>query len=113
MLAQLKIVKGPHSGRLIPLPRDRKVQLGRGTVAQIRLDDVEASRVHCDILVEGGKAVLTDANSAGGTWVNGVRITQHELQPGDLITVGQTEMAFQWTDVDEQRTEAWRPSGDA
>jgi pSer/pThr/pTyr-binding forkhead associated (FHA) protein len=112
MLAQLKIVKGPNLGRLIPLPRDQKIQLGRGAANLIRLDDVETSRVHCDILVEGVKATLTDANSAGGAWVNGLRITRHELQQGDLITVGKTELAFQWSDIDEKHTEAWHPGGD-
>ena len=69
------------------------------------------SPAHCRNVADSSSAPI-DANSAGGTWVNGLRITRHELQQGDLITVGTTEMAFQWSDVDEKLTEAWRPAGD-
>jgi hypothetical protein len=39
--------------------------------------------------------VITDLNSSSGTWVNGVRISQQALRPGDQIKIGQTELGFQ------------------
>ena len=32
--------------------------------------------------------MLSDLGSTNGTFVNGVRITQHELADGDVITFG-------------------------
>ncbi len=54
--------------------------------------------------MEGGKALLSDLGSAGGTWVNGKRITRRVLQPGDRIQIGQTHLSFQWSDADEHST---------
>jgi pSer/pThr/pTyr-binding forkhead associated (FHA) protein len=55
--------------------------------------------------------VVSDAGSASGTWVNGKQIrTPQELRTGDVIVVGQTKLAFQWSDMDQKPTEGWQPS---
>jgi pSer/pThr/pTyr-binding forkhead associated (FHA) protein len=59
------------------------------------------------VILNGTNALLTDEGSAGGTWVNGERITQRVLQPGDIVRVGGTQMSFRWSDTDEKPTEAW------
>jgi pSer/pThr/pTyr-binding forkhead associated (FHA) protein len=105
MLGLLHVTHGPDKGRTFSLPPGQKLMIGRGPQAQTSLNDPQVSRFHCQILVQGDKVLLYDSGSAAGTWVNGERITQHELQPGDVITVGETQLSFQWSDVDEQRTE--------
>lgn len=64
--------------------------IGRGEHCEIQLDDPSASRVHCRLLARDGKVFLTDAGSRWGTLVNGIRVTECELVPGDQITVGET-----------------------
>lgn len=73
-----------------PLPSGELLLVGRGDHCDIRLDDPSASRVHCRLLSRGGKVSLTDAGSRWGTFVNGQRVSDCELQPGDEIRVGET-----------------------
>src|SRR5207244_3199071 len=96
----------------IPLLPGKPVRLGRGSSGPSSFKDPHVSRDHCELLYEDGKVVLSDIGSASGTWVNGERITQQELKPGDLILIGRTQLAFQWTDGDEKPTRSWHESDD-
>jgi pSer/pThr/pTyr-binding forkhead associated (FHA) protein len=52
------------------------------------LADTNVSRKHAEVRPEGAGFILSDLGSTNGTFVNGVRITQHELADGDVITFG-------------------------
>lgn len=66
------------------------VLVGRGETCGVVVDDPSASRIHCRLLARDGKVFLTDAGSRWGTFVNGRRIAECELRPGDEITIGET-----------------------
>jgi hypothetical protein len=66
------------------------VLVGRGESCGVVIDDPSASRIHCRLLARDGKVFLTDAGSRWGTFVNGKRIAECELRPGDEITIGET-----------------------
>lgn len=83
------------------------VSIGRGPEAGLRLQDPSVSRIHCKVVVVAGKATLTDAGSSTGTLINGAPQQQHELQEGDVIHIGSTELQFHWSDVDEKSTATW------
>ncbi|MCA8985459.1 MAG: FHA domain-containing protein [Planctomycetaceae bacterium] len=70
------------------------ILVGRGVHCDIRLDDPSSSRVHCRLLERDGKVFLTDAGSRWGTYVNGVRVSECELAPGDKITIGETQLCL-------------------
>lgn len=75
--------------------RERRVSVGRGPDADLRLvDDESLSREHCLIVVQpGGRVQVGDAGSRNGTIVSGARISAfRELLPGDLTTIGETEI---------------------
>lgn len=108
MLGQLNIIQGPDQGRSHAFGRQQKLTIGRATNASICLNDPQASRLHCEIAYEGERVTVTDAGSAGGTWVNGVQIqAPQDIQPGDVIVVGKTYLTFQWSDDDQKSTVAW------
>jgi pSer/pThr/pTyr-binding forkhead associated (FHA) protein len=107
MFGVLQVIEGPDKGRTYPVPQGKTIHIGRGQQATICLTDQQASRVHCRIHLEGSNALLTDAGSSAGTWINGERVTQRVLQAGDILRVGETQMAFRWSDTDEKPTEAW------
>ena len=69
--------------------------IGRTTVNQLALNDVEVSRCHARIDFINGVWLVIDLESANGTLVNGIRIKRHPLQTGDQITVGQTTLTVQ------------------
>jgi pSer/pThr/pTyr-binding forkhead associated (FHA) protein len=112
MFGLLQVVDGPDKGRSFPVPQGKTVQIGRGQRTAVGLNDPQVSRIHCQINLEGANALLTDSGSVGGTWVNGERVTQHLLQPGDIIRVGETQFSFQWSHSDEKPTEAWESATD-
>jgi pSer/pThr/pTyr-binding forkhead associated (FHA) protein len=67
------------------------VGIGRDPSNAIALTgDAQVSRRHARAQIEGGNLVIYDEGSTNGTFVNGVRITQQVLSPGDVVTVGQT-----------------------
>ena len=97
MAMRLVVLAGPDEGRAFPLAGDH-MYLGRSRATHTQLIDPHVSRVHCEIKQVGETFVLTDCESPGGTFVNGKRVSQHDLRPGDLIRIGATHLQF----VDDQ-----------
>ena len=86
---QLVMHSGPTPGKTFLLEGD-VLTIGREASNQIAINDAEISRKHSQLVLQGGKYVLTDLGSTNGTFVNGQRITgQHVLQPGEVISLGE------------------------
>lgn len=95
MVRQLVVVAGPDKGRAFPLPEADALLLGRSRATESRLSDPYTSRVHCQVAVRGDDVVVTDSDSAGGTFVNDQRLTGPRLlKLGDVIRIGQTELRY-------------------
>jgi len=95
MLAQLVVISGPDQGRTIPVEEGQSLLIGRGETASARLADPHVSRSHCRLEVDAGKFRLTDLSSRTGTFVNDQQVPWHDLQPGDVIRVGNSRLRFQ------------------
>lgn len=106
MFAVLRVTAGPDQGYTLTVVEGQTLVIGRGQASGSQLRDPHVARVHCQIQMQGGKALLSDSGSASGTSVNGNKITQQELQPGDLIQIGHTQLSFKWSDADEQSTQS-------
>jgi serine/threonine protein kinase len=59
------------------------------------LTDTHVSRVHCEVQLDGKRVTIKDAKSASGTFVNGQRIAEQTMQPGDIIRIGETELRLE------------------
>src|ERR1700730_18070594 len=75
MVMQLMVVAGADKGLALALSDEGPVRLGRSQSILTRLTDPHVSRVHCELQVAEGQVVVTDSNSAGGTFVNGKRVS--------------------------------------
>ena len=64
------------------------VVLGRGEAASVQLDDRWLSRTHCELRCEDGSLVVRDLGSKHGTFVNGQRVSETKLEPGDVLGIG-------------------------
>ena len=94
MLPRLKIVSGPRAGRFLQL-RYPSTSFGRGAGNDYRFaDDTQMSRAQAVMVCEGSRFLLRDLNSTNGTLVNGNPITEIELQPGDIIEMGEMQLEF-------------------
>jgi hypothetical protein len=70
------------------------VNIGRRADNQIVLSDPRVSRAHAQIRAIRGQYVLFDLNSTGGTMVNGRRIHQCALKPGDVISLSGVPLIY-------------------
>ena len=65
------------------------IKVGKLSSSHLRLDDDSVSRMHAVIEVKGSdNVVLLDLGSAGGTFVNGEKVTKRALRTGDLLQFG-------------------------
>jgi hypothetical protein len=97
-LPSLVFVSGPHTGQAIAL-LPTTLTIGREHDNNVEIKDPDVARYHARILRERDDFVVEDLNSSSGTWINGERKTKAVLSHGDVIRVGQTELAldFEWT----------------
>lgn len=76
------------SGRAVPFAAVRVV-FGRDGVGPARLEGTEVSRQHAEVHRQGLLAVLRDLGSTNGTFLNGQRIQEAPVMPGDVVRVGE------------------------
>jgi hypothetical protein len=69
--------------------------LGRSRECEVVLADPNVSRKHAEIRRDGGRWVIADLGSTNGIKVNGRRVDRAQLEPGDRITLGLTELTFE------------------
>ena len=92
---RVRIESGPaFAGIDIPLDPDRSYTFGRSDVCDQQLPDASVSRRHFSLHWVNSKWVIEDLNTTGGTEVNSLRITKHQLEDGDRIRAGEFELAF-------------------
>lgn len=76
-----------------PIKAGRTV-VGRGTDADITVDDAGASRRHLEILWDGRRAQVTDLGSTNGSTLNGRPLTTAPLPADSVIEIGRTRLVF-------------------
>lgn len=65
-----------------------RVNIGRTQDNDMRIVDPTVSRLHAMLTLRGGDAMLVDANSRNGVFVNGIQVRYAKLEDGDLVTFG-------------------------
>ena len=67
--------------------------VGRATGADFIVDAALVSRVHCRVTaLPSGELEVKDLESTNGTFVNGKRVDEARLAPGDRLQVGRVEL---------------------
>ena len=93
--ALLVVKRGPNAGSTFLLEAGQEVlTIGRSTGSDAFLDDVTVSRKHAEIQRRGDGFVARDLGSLNGTFVNGRRVDEAELEPGDEIQIGKFKFLF-------------------
>lgn len=68
--------------------------LGRGSEADITVDDTGISRKHLEIVWDGRRAEARDLGSTNGSTLNGARLTRAALPTDSVLQIGRTRMLF-------------------
>jgi hypothetical protein len=80
-------------GKRYPITKARTV-IGRGSEADVTVDDTGTSRKHVEILWDGTRAQVNDLGSTNGSKLNGQPVTQAPLPPDSVIEIGRTRIVF-------------------
>jgi len=73
------------------------VVIGRGKGTDLLLPDISVSRHHARVDRQGEDGhVLVDLGSQNGTKVNGQKVKEHQLQPGDELQVGKFILTYEY-----------------
>ncbi len=68
--------------------------VGRGIVADLRLDDHTVSARHAIVVARGDRLRILDDRSTNGTVVNGRRVDEAELHDGDVVVLGRVVLTY-------------------
>jgi len=79
----LRGVAGSHFGRAIPV--NARLVVGSATSSDLVLDDPRIAARHAAIECAGERIWLRDIDSSDGTLVNGVRVRNASIHPGDQL----------------------------
>jgi len=90
MRFEFVVRSGKEVGRTVAVSTGQTISLGRLKGCDVVVDDEAASRRHCTIAAREDTCVVSDLQSANGTFVNEKRIASQELHRGDKIRIGST-----------------------
>lgn len=92
------------AGKRYPITRSHTI-IGRGSDADITVDDSSISRKHVEILWDGKRGQVNDLGSTNGSLLNGERVSKAPLDTDSVIDIGRTRIVFrvlaQSSDVDQ------------
>ena len=77
-----------RTGGLLETAVGGRLLLGRAPTCQLVFADDTVSRRHAELRLVEGRWMLRDLGSSNGTWVNGRRVMEAEVAPGDDLQLG-------------------------
>jgi pSer/pThr/pTyr-binding forkhead associated (FHA) protein len=76
-----------------PLFKDR-LTIGRSDDNDIQLNATYISRRHAVVQTDGDTTRIIDWGSKNGVYVNSARVTEHFLQNGDIVSIGNAHFRY-------------------
>src|SRR6267142_2305856 len=93
-MAKLVVLSAGMTGRTLELKVD-KTTSGRVEDNTFQIAEPSVSSHHCEVLLRGSDIVVRDLNSTNGTFINGEKVTETVLKPGQVLRLGQIEMRLE------------------
>ena len=89
---KLVVLGGPSEG--LERALTSSLSVGADPSCDLCLRDRGVSRTHAEFRWQEGRAWVRDLGSRNGTTLNGVRVTEAELQLGSVVQLGETPLAL-------------------
>jgi pSer/pThr/pTyr-binding forkhead associated (FHA) protein len=89
-MARLVVLSEGLKGTSHELKVDRTT-IGRVEDNTFQIPEASISSHHCEILRSGADLVVKDLDSTNGSFINGEKITESVLKPGQTLRLGQIE----------------------
>jgi pSer/pThr/pTyr-binding forkhead associated (FHA) protein len=93
-MAKLVVLTQSLAGRSHELAAERTT-VGRVEDNAFQIAEPSVSSRHCEILLRGSEVVVKDLNSTNGTFINGEKITEGVLKPGQTLRLGNIELKLE------------------
>jgi serine/threonine-protein kinase len=91
MVKRLIVIEGTDQGRAFALPDAGSLLLGTSDRStDVCLSDPYVSKLHCTVVLAAGRVIVADLKNSKGTFVNDKQVTRQEMQPGDVLRIGNT-----------------------
>ena len=75
--------------------RGSKAVVGRSRDCDVVIEDPNVSRQHAELRRDGESWTVADLGSTNGIKINGRRVEQAQLSPGDRVTFGLIDLSFE------------------
>jgi pSer/pThr/pTyr-binding forkhead associated (FHA) protein len=93
-MPKLVVLSEGLTGRSYEL-KVEKTTVGRLEDNSFQIAEQSVSSHHCEILLKGNDVLVKDLNSTNGTYINGEKITEKALKPGQILRLGQVEVRLE------------------
>jgi hypothetical protein len=93
-MPKLVLLSEGFTGQTCDLKSERTT-IGRLEDNAFPIAQASVSSHHCEVLLRGSDVVVKDLNSTNGTFVNGEKVSEVVIKPGQILRLGQVEMRLE------------------
>ena len=93
-MAKLVVLSAGMTGRTQELKLE-KTTIGRVEDNTFQIAEPSVSSHHCEVELKGNEVLVRDLNSTNGTFINGEKVTEKVIKPGQILRLGQIEMRLE------------------
>lgn len=103
---RLRVVDGADVDRYFPLGDNGSLVIGNShRHADACLHDLLVARVHCQVDASEGRVFVRSLTTDKDTLVNGQKITESELRPGEILRIGNSHLRLEWDDGESESSD--------
>ena len=96
-MSKLVLTSEGFAGRIYELNVE-KTTVGRVEDNAFQIAEPSVSSHHAEIILRGADVVIKDLNSTNGSFINGEKISESVLKPGQTLKLGTVEMHLETKD---------------
>jgi pSer/pThr/pTyr-binding forkhead associated (FHA) protein len=96
-MSKLVLLSEGFAGRTYELNVE-KTTVGRVEDNAFQIAEPSVSSHHAEIILRGNDVVIKDLNSTNGTFINGEKVSESVLKPGQVLKFGQVELRLEGKD---------------
>lgn len=93
-MARLVVISSPLAGSIHELG-ESWTTIGRADTNAFQLVAESVSGRHCEVRAQGEELRVRDLLSTNGTFINGKKITEGTVKPGEVVRVGDVELRYE------------------
>src|SRR5437867_10661278 len=93
-MARLVLLSEGLTGRTFELKAE-KTTVGRVEDNAFQIPETSVSSHHAELHLRGNDLLVKDLNSTNGTFINGEKVTEAILKPGQILRLGMIEMRLE------------------